>query len=330
MAITISSPEAAVAATPYLIGFTPKDSFVLLLCDENALRMSMRVDLPPMADLGWLQSVLAGVPDPVPNKAVLIVYADTVAADIAEALGDWVMFVLGPVMSVLDVVLVHEGHVNSLTGQLEAAGSRIPLSVLENHPVVAELVGMGMSTVGQREDLVAQLSPVTDAMTHQVRAALDEPVRVGNYEQHRDLMERRALAVLDDCEPLTPADVMCLGRACSDWHIRDPLISILLARVDEDRRALHHVRARLRYAVVHLPAEFAAPAAATLALLSWADGDGAAALVAADRALEADECNTLAPLVIQALQNGLPPETWASLTHDIPMEVLRGHVRRSA
>ena len=67
-----------------------------------------------------------------------------------------------------------------------------------------------------------------------------------------------------------------------------------------------------------------------MALIAWADGDGAVALMAADRACDLEPTNTLAPLVIHALQHGLPPNTWASLTDDIPMEVLRGQVRRSA
>ena len=68
MSITLTSPEAAVAATPYLSGFTPVDSLVMLLCEETGLRVTMRIDLPDCPQAGWLIDVLDALGDPPPRR----------------------------------------------------------------------------------------------------------------------------------------------------------------------------------------------------------------------------------------------------------------------
>ncbi|MEZ5186157.1 MAG: DUF4192 domain-containing protein [Candidatus Nanopelagicales bacterium] len=327
MSISITSPQAAVAATPYLLGFAPRDSLVLLLLSGKGLSVSMRVDLPESPELGWLQSVLGGIPDPVPTGAVLIAFADSVAPDTAVMAGCWMSEVLSPILDVLDVMVVTDGRICSLLCESEECCPQdgIELESLRDHPIVAECVASGLTCLNRREDLVVRVLPVHDALSQAVVTELQNPsLLVGEYEHTRDLLESRAFDVLTAASDLTARDVACVAAACRDVHVRDPLLALLIAG-ERVAVPLSRLRTRLMYAVTHLPDDHAGPVAATLALVSWADGDGAAALVAADRAMELDQTNTLAPLVADALQHGLPPATWASLTKDIPMDVLRGH-----
>jgi hypothetical protein len=330
MALRIDTPDAAVAATPFLIGFPPEDSVVLLLLDEHdVLQVSMRVDLPPGADLGWLQSILKGIPDPVPWSVLIIVYADRVHAEFAQAVGMWVMHALLPVMEVLDLVLVSDGAYASMSrGETDLEMGR-PLAPLADHAMVASCVAAGLSHVPSRADLVASLELIDDDVTAAVRRALRKAVD-GDHLVSRDVLEERALTVLTGVHDLSPDDVACLARACRDIHIRDPLLALLLDHCEDDPALLGRARTRLGYCLTHTPGRHAGAVAATLAVLCWSDGDGAAALVAVDRSLEADPSNTLGPLVAHALQNGMPPDTWSHLTEDIPLDVLRGKVRRTA
>lgn len=332
MPLSIDSPEAAVAAAPYLIGFTPQDSLVVLLLGEDGrLQVSLRVDLPLAGDLDWLLTVLHGIPDdPVSVAALLIAYADDAPADYALATGMWVMHVLLPVLEVLDVVLVAEGQYGTLErGQLAPADGE-PLAGLADHPIVAACVAAGMVRLPSRDHLEAQMRPVVDRVYADVDDLLRQ-ARTGDYELLRDTLEDRALQALTGAADLRAEDVADVARACADVHVRDPLLAqLLLAEHGLSAPPLHHLRTRLQYCLVHTPGRWAGGVAATLALLAWADGDGAAALMAADRAQQSDPANTLAPLVARALQYGMPPETWATLTEDIPLEVLRGRERRSA
>lgn len=326
MPISLTSPQAAVAAAPYLIGFTPVDSLVLLLCDDDGLRVSMRVDLPPHPDVDWLVTVLDGLGDPLPGAALMIVYADTVPEDVASGLAQWVTCAIGPVLQVLDCVLVHDERVHSLVGNLPVEG--VSLDSVGNHPVVAELVAAGMTHLESREDLETQLDPVADEVSVAV-AQLLQSVEPEPYEQWRDRSEAEVCQVLTSAEPLTPEDLVLIGRACHDVFVRDPLLAVLMEEQPE-HAFLHHVRDRLTYAAVHLPDDYAGGVAATVALLCWALGDWASAYIAADRAEAVDPENTLAPLVVEALDHGLPADTWRTLTRDIPLEVLRGRRRRTA
>ena len=127
MSLRIDSPDAAVAATPFLIGFPPEDSVVLLLLDEHdSLQVSMRVDLPAGGDLAWLQSILRGIPEPVPWSVLILAYADAADPEFAQAAGMWVMHALLPVMEIVDLVLVAHGRYSSLSrGDAEAGEQRL-------------------------------------------------------------------------------------------------------------------------------------------------------------------------------------------------------------
>jgi hypothetical protein len=330
MPVTISSPEAAVAATPYVLGFAPHDSVVLLLSGDGP-HLALRVDLPERADLDWIAMILAGMPNPLPSKAVVLAYADTMEVPYTAEIAKWLADLLVAVTDLVSVLVIGEGRVRSLSDDgLLGQEMDIDLESLRDHPVIAECVAEGMTCSPARETLAETLLPVTDSLSIQVAAALLNDTPRHGHETARAALEQRALQVLLSDDPLAAEDVVCLSRACHDVHVRDPLLAVILDEHAHGQVSLAHVRTRLMYAMTHLPDSDAAPVAATMALVAWADGDGAVALMAADRACELDATNTLAPLVIHALQHGLPPNTWASLTDDIPMEVLRGQTRRTA
>lgn len=331
MPITITSPEAAVAATPYLLGFVPQDSMVLLFSNDLGRNMALRVDLPPQPDLAWINSILVGISETPASKVILLAYADTVPPSFGTQIVRWLADLLEPVMEVMSVMVIGDGRIRSLRADPdEDQEEGFDVESLRHHPVVAQCVAEGMACVAARSDLAEQVQPVHDAMSKQVAQATRTASTVHDYERHRDALEDHVVALLHGDDDLTADDIVRLAEACADCYVRDPLIAVLLQAHTDSQAPLHCVRTRLGYALARLPDSHAGPVAATLALLAWADGDGATALIAADRAAELDPTNTLAPLVAQALQYGLPPTTWASLTEDIPIEVLRGQVRRSA
>ncbi len=332
MRISITSPEAAIAATPYLIGFTPTNSMVLLFSGGDEVRsLVLRVDLPQYPEIGWMQSIINGIPDPAPPTVLLLAYADSVSEELVKQLSAWLTKVLTPVTEVAASLIIGPASARTLAVDDMAYEHEIDMREVRDHPIVAQCVAEGMTCLANRDELLAQFEPASDAVSSHVLLQLRRGIpHEGDYERSRDLLERSAVDVLQGSEDLTPADVVCLALACSDCHVRDPLLAIVLSPQSLLAQPLRQVRTRLLYALRHLPDTHAGPVAATLALAAWADGDGASALVAAERAMELDSRNTLAPLVADALSHGLPPDTWTSLTDGIPMEVLRGQVRRSA
>jgi hypothetical protein len=334
MPISIASPEAAVAATPYLLGFTPRDSVVLLLLDDRVLQVAVRVDIPPRADPSWVTSVLQGMPDEVPPQVLMLAFADEAPGDWAAAVAGWLCDVLAPLTELVGLVVVADGQMRSVLGDPVrdsaddwAVGCR--LEALRDHPVVAECVANGLSHLPDREALRSMLEPVRDEMAESVRALL-EGATPGDEAAHAQALEAWSVQILSGVERLSAESVARVARACNDWRARDPMFAELLDRSYRGDVALSAVRTRLTYCLTHTPAAHVGGVAASLALLSWSDGDGAAAMCAAQHASSVDPGNTLAPLVMAALERGLPPQTWAEVTCDIPRDVLRGRSRRSA
>ena len=334
MPISIASPEAAVAATPYLLGFTPRDSLVLLLLDDRLLQVAVRVDIPPCADPSWLSSVLQGMPDDVPPQVLLIAFADEAPGVWATAVAGWLCDVLAPLTEVVGLVVVADGRVRSM---LEGPGAErfddsedgCSVAALQDHPVVAECVAAGLSHLPDREALRSMLEAVRDDVAESVCGLLDG-VSPGDEAGHAQALETWAVQILSSADRLTAEAVARVARACNDWRARDPMFAELLDRAYHGEVSLSAVRTRLTYCLTRTPASHVGGVAASLALLSWSDGDGAAAMCAAEHAASADPTNTLAPLVMAALERGLPPQTWAEVTCDIPRDVLRGRSRRSA
>jgi hypothetical protein len=330
MPISITSPEAAIAATPYLIGFTPTDSMVLLLSAREGRSLALRVDLPSRPEIAWLQSIVNGIKDPVPPTTMLLAYADSASEELVAQLSAWLTNVLSPLTDVAASLLVGRDSARSLAPGISGTlAQEIDMRDVRDHPIVAQCVAQGMTCLSGRHELVAQLQPVLDEFSSRVLEHLRRSESPG-VERSQDALERRAVEVLQGRENLSPSDVACLALACRDCHVRDPLLAIVLSPQSLLTQPLRGIRTRLLHAVRHLPDTHAGPVAATLALAAWADGDGASALVAAERAMDLDPRNTLAPLIADALSHGLPPDTWTTLTDGIPIEVLRGHGRRSA
>ena len=322
MPVTISSPEAAVAATP-----TFSASPARLGCSPVERRRSTSRGAGGSARA--CRSELdrhdpAGLPNPLPSKTVVLAYADTMAVPHTTEITKWLADLLVAVTDLVAVLVIGDGRVRSLSedGPL-GQELDIDLESLRDHPVIAEC--------GRRDDVYASArswparccrSPTRWRARSRMPCALQRRPR---RDMRRHGLNSNSARCTCCCRGSVGARRRgCVARACRDVHVRDPLLAIILDEHAHGQVTLAHVRTRLLYAITHLPDTDAAPVAATMALIAWADGDGAVALMAADRACDLEPTNTLAPLVIHALQHGLPPNTWASLTDDIPMEVLRG------
>ena len=112
--------------------------------------------------------------------------------------------------------------------------------------------------------------------------------------------------------------VEAMFTVAQNVHARDPFVRRL---TDEGQveAAAHLVLAAIQHY------EPSAMLYALAALLFWMTGQGAQAINCAERAQKlGDPHASLADLVDQAVRVGLPPSTWAQVSLDIPMGVLRG------
>ncbi|MGH3443995.1 MAG: DUF4192 domain-containing protein [Nocardioidaceae bacterium] len=313
------SPVDVLALVPYVLGFHPEDSLVLITVGPTRLPgqpVNARVDLPSTPEdidtvAGGLAAlaVRGGV-----TRAVVVCYSsDAMLADTAA---------------------------RNLRDRLKAGGIDVPVSIradgerwfclsdcgcdtpsggapydLSGHRFTAEAVLDGKVTYGSRAELAESLiGNDPDEVERVQEAAADALRRAGSRsflvaEGH--WVAQRARRFLDDEQRLDTEEVGRLLAAVSVTEVRD----VAWAEMTRDN-APGHV-ALWRDVVRRAPLDLLAPAASLLGFAAWLSGSGALAWCAVERAFTSDPDYSLATLLSQALEDAVPPSTWTPLDRDL-------------
>ena len=59
-ATELTSPHDLLAAVPFMVGYHPKDSLVVMALQKNRVTMAMRVDFPEAEDMASVSATIAG------------------------------------------------------------------------------------------------------------------------------------------------------------------------------------------------------------------------------------------------------------------------------
>ena len=344
--IVIPGPDGLPAAVPHLLGFHPSRSLVLVGVEPDTLRVrvTLRFDLPdPVVDpihaadawtstfgalhqAGAVRTIVLVYPGPdedpwlapwphaLPRGALVSAFAD----ELTDA-------GLRPI----DAVCVVGDRVRSYWCDSDTccppAGRTVPLSA--SLAVEAEMVGLGSAPLESREALGATLDPLP--LDDPLVELLAQTLRARRDRVHESDLDaaRTSLAwlagqsrgdVLHDLDSFVD-----LVLVCSRVRSRDLLLRALT--VDAGAEVRLAAREWLVEAVRSVPDEYVAPVASVLAVCAWMRGEGAAARVAVERALEVDPAYSLAGLLSAALDAGTPPWTWQAMMADLSeAEILAG------
>ncbi len=309
------NPADLLAMVPYLLGFHPEDSVVMVSLGAAGTPVHARQDLP-------------GRPDEIPevvddlarvavrsevDRVVVVVYSDD------EQLGDTVGRELGRVLGDAGVgvplVLRADGDRWFCLGDRDGSCTRdcppdgTPYD-LARHPLTLEAVVDGRVVHASREALRDSLVAVDPDEVDRVAAAVAEAegrlraaghghlVREGRWVQHR------VARFLEDGRRLDSHDVGRLVVAVGSVDVRD----VAWAQIGH-ADARRHVDL-WRDVVRRSPGETLAAPAALLAFAAWLAGDGALGWCAVEVSQEAEPGYGLAGLVTQALAAGVPPSAW--------------------
>jgi Domain of unknown function (DUF4192) len=299
--VRITGPASLIAAVPYLLGFEPTDSLVLIGLHDRQVTVTARVDLDDLdhpqaaADLMSVLATKAQSTDVVAVTYGHRTETDTIAAT-AAASG----------MRLLEHVRVADGRYWSLTCPIEGCCPADGRPLATDNAVAAEFVALGASKARSREDLDAMFSPVPDTdrfapLIHAAeQAALDQ--RFAGRQAARVTSDKRALfaASRRTDRRWSDAETARYAAALAGYEIRDAL---WLAIEDGhfDGRDLFLYLART------LPESHRAPALFLFGWKSWREGNGALASMAVDRALHADPGYAAATLLQAALTQGIDP-----------------------
>jgi Domain of unknown function (DUF4192) len=325
----LRAPSDLLAAIPYLVGYHPDDSVVVVGLHGRRLAFSARVDLPDVSGIPLPVTVdhLLEVVRRQHCTAVFIVgfgpadRTDPLLTELRRAYGDVGLWVQ-------EVLRAHDGRFWSYVCQNTACcpPEGVPYDPVSS-PLAAEWTLAGFVARRNRAEYEAQLEPVTgaarEAVTLATTAAHDGLIDLLAGVPDEEAAGRALLAAGDAAlttaldlirvgSPLSDEDVAWLSVLLVDEGLRDlAWLRIVRAGIETDlHRALwNDVLRRCEPDLVTAPAILYGFAA-------WRCGEGGIARLAFDRALDQDPGCGLARQLAAALHHGVPPSAFDDLAGD--------------
>jgi len=323
--LRLSDAAGILTAVPYLIGFEPHDSLVVLALHGPRRRvgLTLRVDLdggPPSALAAEVaRHVATDLSGSAVRAAIAVIYKGRGSDDQADAAAGSSRSQLvtrlrsrlsAEGVRVLNVLHVQGGRWWSDAPCQDPAccppdGGLLPKAGRPGAPpssslAAATLVADGRAVLPDRAAL-EQLLDADPAADHVgVRQAMLECEGVDRTSTLRRL--RPAARAAAAGRRLSDVAVARLGAGLRAVPMRDEVLSLVIEPGAADLREL------FIQLVQRLPPLDDAQVAAMLAWIAHAEGSGALANVAVERALAALPEHSLARLVDSALRQGLPPE----------------------
>lgn len=312
--LKVSRPADVLAAIPYLLGFHPENSIVVLVFrpPDKRVKLSLRVDLPTgdgreaagrLADrLGELAAERGA------GHVVIVGYGprdrvtrsvDALRASLARH-----------GVRVSEALRAEDGRYWSyLCGDPDCCppgGRRYDVSSSEVAATATVAGCVALPDRGSLGDSIAPIDVPGEAIERSARRARAEVAALPPDRRYEAGIRavRAAVAAARDDRPPSAAETALLVEHLTDLRVRDEAWArIVPADLAVHRALWTHV---VRRCVPHL---VAAPAA-LLAFTAWQQGDGGLANVALDRALAADPDYSMARLLVDALDAALPPDAW--------------------
>ncbi|WP_206068900.1 DUF4192 domain-containing protein [Nonomuraea composti] len=305
----MTSPTDVLAAVPYLVGFHPNASLIVVGLARGQAKMVARWSLPfPPGTLDAMSLMFdrKGI-----TEIVVVGYGPgdlvTPAVDEARRLAARHGVHVG------EALRAHEGrywsYICDLTTCCPAEGTPYDLTTSQ---IAAEATVRGLVALPNREALERTLAPVTGPVRMAMRRATAEAIadfqrRIMSATDLTEFAEqfiaealsrvRSALEIHSAGGRLTDTEAAKLGLDLAIMRVRDEAWTLM-----DDSHALLWKDLTRR-----LEPRFTPPAASLLAMASWRSGNSVQATIALERALTTDPSYSMANLLMHALQNLLSP-----------------------
>lgn len=329
-ATILRSPDHLLAAMPFLLGFHPEASLVLVWLRGGTVALTQRVDLPvahasrldPGTARAWVGEVLRPASHAQAGTLIAVLVPEEAAG--AEP-GDWTPLLdelarqaHAAGIAMLDLLVACDDEwwpvdlADPTAAQARVLDPQIAAEVRE------DFITAGWTHAGSRVDLERDLAP-DEASRSAVQAVMHVGPRPGaELESWRDATLARLGAALEEGAGDDPEVLAELVVGLADVRVRDCILWRLV-HADELAPAMR----LLTRAMVAAPDGHRAPVATVTGVTAWLLGDGVRASMCIDRALADDDDYGLAVLVGTALANGLPPQSWRQSLDQLTFEACR-------
>jgi hypothetical protein len=323
---TLTSAHDLITAVPFLIGFHPTDSIVLVSVKDGSIGLAMRIDLPQTLDSDAIDLLAHHFIREKADAALILAYMPDERED-----GDSILISLGAGLirngiTIQESLLIRNGRYRSIICRDSTCCSLIgrELPEIKNSEMAAEHVVAGIPMpYANISELIDALA--ADPQSHDLEWS-DEVNRfyiAGDAETINDLrrngVETMELLLDEFRMGYGPRDKSLVARMIgrmSDVQVRDYALGVH----DEDSYDLFF--SMWRELIRLAPRGFVSPIACIVAAMAYESGDGALAQKALDRALADDEKYPLAQLLRRVFNAGWPPESFAQMRNELHPKVI--------
>jgi hypothetical protein len=324
---TLTSPHDLLAAIPFLIGYHPENSLVLVALKDDTVGMAMRVDMPTDIAPESYDLLASHFQREAADAALVVAYVD-LQTDPEPVLINTSAALLRAGISIKESLIVSDGRYRSMLCHdsecCPPLGSPIP--DIDSSRIAAEHVIAGhpmpyANVSGLVQSIAALPSAMEESWQREVQAFWVE----SDSENLLDLQRDGATAVIDLAGEYTQGrgaedrelTARVIGRI-SDIQVRDFALG---SHNDETADAYWQMWREL---LLIAPRGFVAPIASIFAALAYERGEGALAHKALDRALADDERYSLALLLRRVFTAGWPPQSFSAMRAELHPKVVAG------
>lgn len=300
---------------PTLFGFRPEESLVAIATTGPRRRFGfrLRVDIPAPEHVEELAEVVVGH---LGNQGAegAIFLAVTREQETARDLLAAIERQLPPIALIVAVRADGERYWSDEPG---FPPDGIAYETSDHHLAVVQAIAAGQQILPDRQALVDRFAAVTEPRRAWMERAADEVLRqvvplvlrtpdselaaVG-MQQVQPIIERGLAGERLDDEDLTRFSVWM-----SSIPVRDEVWGQITADTADDMLRILTLVSRT------VVPPFEAAVLSLTAFAAWLTGDGAQALIAVERALDADRKYSMARLMLQMLEGGVSPSHWIAL-----------------
>lgn len=323
---TLTSAHDLITAVPFLIGFHPTNSLVLIAVKDGAIGLAMRIDLPSHIDSDEIDLLAHHFIRDQAQAALLVAYMPQERSD-----GDSLLISLGAGLirngiEIQESLLITGGRYRSIICRdgtcCPAAGKALP--AIEDSAIAAEHVVAGIPMpYGDISELIDSIAADSQSLSKEwisdVSGYLvdEDSPEIGPLR--RDGVEAMLLLLDEFRIGRGPTDQRLVARVIgrmSDVQVRDYAMGVH----QEDNYDLFFAmwRELLRLS----PVGSVAPIACIVAAMAYENGDGALAQRALDRAISDNASYPLAALLRRVFNAGWPAQSFAQMRSELHPKVI--------
>jgi hypothetical protein len=323
--LRISTPNDLVAAVPYLLGFTPTDSLVVIGLRQRRAVFQVRLDLPDEAECRAMADYIGAVVARQGVSGALIVGYGSETA-VRPAIEEVAATLDSRSIVVQEKLRVDAGRYWSYVCANPdcCAPDGTPIDDIGSSRVAAEATYFGLTTSASRDAIVARLAPVSGEEAVEVTAAAAGAegrfARMMAAEQGADgaavavvagmLAVDEALARVAGGELLSTDEVAWLALLLVNISVRDYVWDQVGLDLGTHVAVWSEVLRRC-------DPNLAAAPGTLLAFAAWRNGEGAVSSIALERALDADPNYSMARLLLHAIEGGMSPREYERLMAEL-------------